>query len=84
MPTWTRKPQETDGDHQFNSRTVITRAAQASITSAELLHLSTALRQAISDHDGLDYLQVFECEDGRVIWVIDDGEYVTWLLPEDY
>lgn len=84
MPTWTRKPQEVEGSHRFNSRTVITRAAQAAITSAELLHLSTMLRQAITESDGLDYLQVFECDDGRVIWCIDDGDYVTWLLPEDY
>jgi len=84
MSTWTRKAQQTDGPHQFKTRTVITRAAQAAITSAELLHLSTMLRQAITDNDGLDYLQVFESDDGRVIWCIDDGEYVTWLLPSDY
>jgi hypothetical protein len=31
----------------------------------------------------ISYLQVFELE-GQEFWVIDDGEAITFLLPEDY
>ena len=83
--TWTRKKQETDGDHRFERRAVMTRAFELATTADERVRLFSLLRADVDTHDGLDYLQVFICDqDGRRVWCIDDGAYVTWLLPSDY
>lgn len=82
--TWTRKPEETPGTHRFDSRTVMTKALEYNTTHEERIQLMQLLRRDIESNEGLDYLQVFEGSDGRVVWVIDDGSYVTWLLPSDY
>ena len=44
------------------------------------------LQQKASEHDGIDYLQVFESEEGSRLWFIEDGEggAITALLPEEY
>ena len=46
----------------------------------------THLQAKASQHDGLDYLQVFERSDGARLWFIEDGEggAITALLPSDY
>lgn len=62
----------------------MTKALKYATTHAERLELMQMLHRDIKANDGLDYLQVFESSDGRVVWGIDDGTYVTWLLPEDY
>lgn len=84
MATWTRKPQEVSGTQRFTSRMVVTRAADATLMPGELGGLCELLWRDVAAHDGLDYLQVFEADDGRVIWCIDDGSFVVWLLPSDY
>jgi len=44
------------------------------------------LQAKAAEHDGIDYLQVFESGDGDRLWFIEDGEggAITALLPEDY
>lgn len=44
------------------------------------------LQQKAADHDGIDYLQVFESADGDRLWFIEDGDggAITAMLPEDY
>ncbi len=44
------------------------------------------LQALASQHDGLDYLQVFETPGGARLWFIEDGEggAITALLPTDY
>ena len=44
------------------------------------------LQQRASEHNGIDYLQVFESADGDRLWFIEDGEggAITALLPEEY
>ena len=43
------------------------------------------LRQRADEHKGLDYLQVFTVgREQRKLWFIEDGEYITALLPSDY
>ena len=85
MAHWTRKPQEVEGNHRFSSRMVMTRAFEATVSPDERNALIACLRRAVEHHDGLDYLQVFHTdEDERVVWCIDDGTHVTWLLPSDY
>ena len=84
MADWTRKPEETPGTHRFARQRVATSALLATIDRSELYALNRLLDQAIVEHDGLDYLQVFESDSGLKVWVIDDGSYVTWMLPSDY
>ena len=45
------------------------------------------LRRMADDHDGIDYLQVFEDESkSENLWFIEDGPggAITALLPSDY
>jgi hypothetical protein len=44
------------------------------------------LQQKAEEHDGIDYLQVFESGDGDRLWMIEDGEggAITAMLPEEY
>jgi hypothetical protein len=45
------------------------------------------LQQKATEHDGIDYLQVFESPDGSErLWIIEDGDggAITALLPEEY
>ena len=44
------------------------------------------LQQKAEEHNGIDYLQVFESADGDRLWFIEDGEggAITALLPEEY
>ncbi len=44
------------------------------------------LQQRALEHNGIDYLQVFQTPDGARLWFIEDGEggAITALLPSDY
>ena len=43
------------------------------------------LQEKADEHDGLDYLQVFETpEELPNLWFIEDGQVVTALLPSEY
>lgn len=45
------------------------------------------LRRLADEHHGLDYLQIFTCQDRtEALWFIedDDGGAITALLPSDY
>lgn len=100
-----RKPQEKASLHgyYFSGQAVITQNAKATITQAELNHILTDLFNFIGSRPkGIDYLQVYQHEDGRRIWIIDnvsqqmresndydpkvleESDYWTILLPEDY
>ena len=47
------------------------------------LHL---LQRKATEHNGIDYLQVFESTAGDRLWFIEDGEggAITAMLPDDY
>lgn len=45
------------------------------------------LQALVREHNGIDYLQVFECsEKPEPLWFIEDGDggAITALLPSDY
>ena len=43
------------------------------------------LQQQVDAHDGLDYLQVFTVGPAKKkLWVIEDHEAITALLPDEY
>lgn len=84
MPTWKREPQEVTGQHRFDGRALMTQGIQNEVGRAAVLRLETMLHEAVREEDGLDYLQVFTSDEGHRVWVIDDGEHYTWLLPSEY
>lgn len=65
---------------------VATAGAVAEIGHETILACFQILRQKADQHEGLDYLQVFELEDEQKLWFIEDGEggAITALLPSDY
>ena len=93
MEEWSRQPQERDGDYYFNGRVFMTRGVQSELTAEEIGWIIRDLRRAVDRHGGLDYLQVYESNEGRTVWVIDQlsrsmkesGEYSTEQIREfDY
>ena len=72
MSNWTRKPQEVEGDYFFSGKAVMTVGVELTTTMlADVIPITMDLNQAVKENNGLDYLQVYECDDGRVVWVID-------------
>ena len=71
MATWTRKPQEHAGDYFFSGRAVMTRGVADALSPEEIAFIVADLKRAVDENEGLDYLQVYTCADGRKVWVID-------------
>jgi hypothetical protein len=71
MNKWRRKEKERDGDYYFSGRAYMTRGVQRELSDVEITWIIADLKQAVREHDGLDYLQVYTADDGRTIWVID-------------
>ena len=76
-------PQEQEGDCQFSSNFVSTRAALDKFGEAVIVAAHIMLLKEVKRKGGLDYLQVLEV-DGERLWFIDDVSHVTCLLPSDY
>ena len=96
MSTLTLKQQEIALDHPDSGNMfqpsagkpfVATPAAIAAFGQPQIVQCLAVLQQKARNHEGLDYLQVFE-EVGtdRRLWFIEDGEggAITALLPSDY
>ena len=83
MATWKRKPQEVSGDYRFDGHAYTTPGVLAELAPDDIACiLADLLRFAASGT--ADYLQVFESNDGRVVWCIDDRTHFTLLLPAEY
>ena len=96
MKKWTRQPEEQSGDYYFSGRAVMTIGVSDTLEMTDVFQISGDLRRAVLENDGLDYLQVFKCDDGRVVWAIDQlsksmkengdytpeqvGEYDYWTM----
>lgn len=95
MP-FVRQPQEEDTlhDYYFLGLPFITSNAKDEINEVELNAIFKDLKSFVQSRpQGIDYLQVYKHEDGRVIWVIDNvskqmresGGYTEeTLLSSDY
>ena len=76
-------PQEKEGACRFNGQFVATRNAvnrfgdEIIVTALRLVH------DQVARNNGMDYLQALKI-DGERLWIIDDGDVVTALLPSDY
>lgn len=97
MATWTRLPQEQeDEDYWFSGPCILTRGVSSTLTSEEIIFILNDLYEFVKEKQGIDYLQVYERDDGLKIWVIDqirksefddhpaDHNHFTLLLPEEY
>lgn len=93
MKKWTRQPEEQSGDYHFSGRSVMTTGVDLLLSQEDVFCVDLILSRAVMQNDGLDYLQVFECEDGRVVWAIDQlsksmkrsGDYTPEKVKEyDY
>ena len=72
MSNWIRKPQEVEGDYFFSGKAVMTIGVSNELTMlADVIPITMDLNKAVEENNGLDYLQVYECDDGRVVWIID-------------
>ncbi len=63
---------------------VATRNATVEFMRDEITEVLELLQQKAIEHDGLVYLQTFKDETGRRLWVIENEEAVTALLPSNY
>lgn len=69
--TWTRKPQELEGDYFFNGMGVMTRAIAKTIPQEELLEIYVDLHAFVEKMNGIDYLVVYESNQDDKIFIID-------------
>lgn len=76
-------PQEREGACRFDGRFVATQAAHELFGPAVVRAALGEVKKQVAVRGGMDYFQVLDI-DGRRLWIIDDGEIVTALLPEDY
>ncbi len=97
MAIWTRLPQEQeDQDFWFAGSCFLTRGVTTTLTSEEVLFILTDLHEFVNQKQGIDYLQVYERDDGLRVWVIDQvpkselnahplsHNHFTLLFPEEY
>lgn len=68
---WTRKPQEQGGDYFFNGRGIKTREIAENLTQAELAEIIVDLHNFVEANNGIDYLVVYESNQGDKIFIID-------------
>jgi hypothetical protein len=97
MATWTRLPQEEeDQDYWFAGSCFLTRGISGTLSSEEVMYILTDLYEFVKEKQGIDYLQVYERDDGLRVWVIDQirrselndhphaHNNFTLLFPEEY
>jgi hypothetical protein len=70
MATWKRKPQECEGNYRFEGQLFVTYEVQVDIPKEEIIEIIEQTRQAVEEHGGIDYLQVFENEFGNKLYFI--------------
>lgn len=97
MTTWRRLPQEQeDEDYWFAGVCIITRGVSDKLNHEDILWILNDLHDFVKERQGIDYLQVYERDDGLRVWVIDqirrveliyhpaEHNHFTLLFPEEY
>ena len=97
MATWTRLPQEQDDqDYWFAGSCFLTHSITTTLKFEEVGDILTDLYEFVNEKQGIDYLQVYERDDGLRVWVIDQiprceindhpssHNHFTLLFPEEY
>lgn len=94
---WKRKAQEQEGTYRFDGQFVITRGVQDALSKIQIHALYFYILALVEQHDGLDYLQVFENrKTGQKLFFIDqindemkkehppEHNYCTLMLSDEY
>jgi len=78
-------PQEESTNSQFSGQLYLTNNFLYTFGEDGFVIAAIALDKIKKERvpTGADYLQVLEYE-GTRFWLIDDGDHITALLPEDY
>jgi hypothetical protein len=96
MATWKRKPQEQAGNYFFAGVCYLTAEVDRTVPKSEIHAILADLHKAVQEENGIDYLQVYESEDGTKVWVIDqvpkdelhehptEHNHYTILFPHEY
>lgn len=97
MATWKRLPQEQeDEDYWFAGICILTRGVSSKLSHEEILWILNDLHEFVREEQGIDYLQVYEKDDGLRVWVIDqirrvelndhpaEHNHFTLLFLEEY
>jgi len=96
MPTRpTLQPQEIPLDHPDSNNMfrpspdkplVATPAAIEAYSRETIVACLRVLQEKANEHDGLDYLQVFQSEASENLWFLEDspGGAISAILPSDY
>lgn len=71
MKTWTRKPQEQAGNYHFSGTFVVTAGVNQKIPQAEILEIYNDVLDFVKEQNGIDYLQVYQDEQGRKLFFVD-------------
>ena len=71
MATWTRKPQEVEGNYHFSGTFVVTAGVDKTIPKDEILEIYQDVQKFVKEQNGIDYLQVYENEKGEQLYFID-------------
>jgi hypothetical protein len=99
MAKWTRKKQERDDQkYFFNGNFIATRGILNALSKKEIKFIYFDVRQFADEQQGINFIQVYQDEKGREVWVIDQldkdmvesGDYdtednhCTLLFPHEY
>lgn len=70
---WIMKPQECSGTYRFDGRMYATRGIADSLDFADFQYIIQTIKLFVKQHDGADYLFVFQNEfQNKKIFVIDN------------
>lgn len=71
MAIWKRNRQEYHGKYRLASKLYITTKVLEQIPTEEIAWIVHDVKTFVEEQDGIDYLQVYEDENGRKLFFID-------------
>lgn len=71
MATWTRQPQENEGNYQFTGQLIVTAGISTELSKVEIIGIYHDILKFVKEKGSIDYLQVYEDEKGRKLFFID-------------
>ena len=81
---WQRlAPEVEEGDYWFDGRFYVTNALDATLSKAELMLIYADIKNAVGQHGGQDYLQVYvQKEKGYKLFLIDNVPRTSLLTGD--
>jgi len=71
MGKWSLKKQERPGTYRFDGASYVTREVCDTIHPLVIVKMIVLIQDLVQANNGMDYLQVFENENGETIFFID-------------